>query len=74
MRKPSVETELRNTKSLLRRLQEDHARLKGTAEHYHARALKAEAAVAEWKQRFDALLKIVPASSPMNLHQPKEKT
>jgi uncharacterized NAD(P)/FAD-binding protein YdhS len=60
---PSAETQLRSVRRVLRQCQEDLIRTKQTAEGYRARSTKAEQEVAEWKQRFDAMLKIVPPTT-----------
>lgn len=51
---------LASSRRELNKCREDLARLKITAEQYRVRATKAEQEVAEWKQRFDALLKRLP--------------
>jgi hypothetical protein len=59
-RMPSAETQLRaeRRENNALRSQLEAARIDCTA--YRTRATKAEQEVAEWKRRFDALLKIVP--------------
>lgn len=64
MRKPSPATELRNLKREVAMLRNDAARWKKSAIEYSTRAIAAEKEVVAWKQRFDALLKIVPADRP----------
>jgi len=61
-RPPSAETQLRTAKS---ELKEQRAALSAQAEAtaiWRGRATKAEQEVAEWKARFDLLLKRTPES------------
>ncbi len=61
-RLPSIETQLRTAKA---ELKEQRAALKTQAEAaaiWRGRATKAEQEVAEWKTRFDLLLKRTPES------------
>ena len=60
---PSVETQLRTAKRDLRYLRKEHQALRDTINTYRTRATHGEQAAAEWKQRFDALLKIVGPSA-----------
>lgn len=57
---PSAETQLRRCKSDLHQTRAELRAAQQSASDYRARASQAEAEVAEWKRRFDALLKIVP--------------
>lgn len=62
-RVPSTETQLRNLK---RELSREIDRANGFArdrDAYRARATRAEQEVAEWKNRFDALLMRTPTES-----------
>jgi hypothetical protein len=56
-REPSTETKLRTAKADIRRLYIELARANQAASEYRARATKAEQEAAEWKQRFDVLLR-----------------
>lgn len=64
MRKPSPATEIRNLKREVAMLRSDVARWKKNAMEFSQRAHLADQALIEWKRRFDALLKIVPGTSP----------
>jgi hypothetical protein len=55
---PSDATLLRAAKRELRVLRENFLANKRLLDHYRARASTAEAEVAEWKARFDQLLKV----------------
>jgi FtsZ-binding cell division protein ZapB len=57
MRKPSVETQLRGAKSQIAILQKEVRALTAQRDQYRVRATKAEQETAEWKARFDILLK-----------------
>lgn len=52
----SPQTEIRNLRREVRRLRDDLAREKTTAEAYRRRATIAEQDAAEWRRRFDSLL------------------
>lgn len=56
MKKPSLETELRNTKRMLREAVTTNVAIRQQRDEYRARATKAEQESAEWRKRFDALL------------------
>jgi predicted nucleic acid-binding Zn-ribbon protein len=60
---PSAETQLRTVKSNLNDALKELKQTGIAVEHYRARSTKAEQEVAEWKRRFDALLKILPEKS-----------
>jgi hypothetical protein len=60
MRKPSVETQLRLTRSELKRSMVDRLNLTNEVAGYRRRATKAEQECAEWKARFDLLLARTP--------------
>lgn len=64
MRKPSPETQLRRLRASFEivRAERDSAERKLAA--CLDRAIKAEKSEAEWKLRFDALLKIFPEAKP----------
>ena len=57
-RAASEATQLRAAKADIRRLTVERGRAEQQAAAYRARATKAEQEVAEWKKRFDALLKV----------------
>jgi FtsZ-binding cell division protein ZapB len=57
---PSPATQIRTLKRENAELRNECHRWKNNAVQYRERANKAEQEVAEWKLRFDALLKIVP--------------
>lgn len=59
MKKRSPQTELRETKRLLNAMRTDLLKTADQLRAYRTRATQAEQEVAEWKLRFDALLKIV---------------
>lgn len=63
-RKPSAETELRTVKRLLAERTKELAFVTNNREHYRIRATKAEQEVAEWKRRFDELLRLKPSPPP----------
>jgi hypothetical protein len=54
---PSVETQLRTAKADIRRLHIELNRAAQSVSDYRSRATKAEQEAAEWKQRFDLLLR-----------------
>jgi hypothetical protein len=54
---PSIETQLKTARAELRKLHIDLLREQQQVAHYRARTMKAEQEVAEWKQRFDILLR-----------------
>lgn len=54
---PSIETQLKTARADLRRMDIELARANQQASAYRERATKAEQAVAEWKERFDILLR-----------------
>jgi len=54
---PSEKTQLRNAKSEVRRVMDANRVLLNERDHYRVRATKAEQECAEWKTRFDALLR-----------------
>ena len=54
---PSPVTELRTTKALLKRAIADCSAITAERNAYRFRANKAEQEVAEWKARFDVLLR-----------------
>ena len=56
-REASAETKLRTAKADIRRLHIELNRANKSANEYRARAAKAEQEAAEWKQRFDILLR-----------------
>ena len=60
MRKPSPATELRRYKSMFKDAEQKHAHAMASLEQYRSRATKAEQEVAEWKRRFDDLLRLRP--------------
>ena len=57
---PSVATQLRTLKERYKELQRVLSETERDRNAYRTRATQAEQSVAEWKQRFDALLKIMP--------------
>jgi hypothetical protein len=59
-KKPSVETELKTVKRMLRDMTERETRAVNTCELYRQRATKAEQEAAEWRRRFDLLLARTP--------------
>ena len=59
-RQASPETELKNARAELRRLNVSWGQMIAERDRYRIRATNAEMAVVEWKNRFDALLKILP--------------
>lgn len=61
-RKPSAETLLRTERRRNNDLRAERDALKANGQVYLSRLVKAEQEAAEWKRRFDALLKIVPPS------------
>ena len=61
---PSTETLLRSERAKVRALTNSLEGAKQLAAHYRARATTAEQELAEWKRRFDALLKIVQEPKP----------
>ena len=58
MRKPSAATELRRYKSMFSDAERKHANAMASLEQYRSRATRAEQEVAEWKRRFDDLLRL----------------
>jgi hypothetical protein len=54
---PSIETQLKTARAELRKFHINLLREQQQVAHYRARATKAEQEVAEWKQRFDILLR-----------------
>ena len=60
MIKQSPEIELRYLKRAYSRQEADLLSARTYRDTYRARATQAEQEIAEWKRRFDALLKIVP--------------
>ena len=60
-RLPSPETEIRNLRSLLRKTAKALREAIDREKAYRTRATQAEQQIAEWQNRFDALLKIVPS-------------
>jgi hypothetical protein len=58
-RQPSVETQLRSARTDLRRLTLELAQANQRTEQWRGRATKAEQEAAEWKGRFDILLRNV---------------
>jgi len=60
MRKPSAETELRTTRRLLNNLRAEIGPLNADRNRWRDLYTQASRDEAEWKRRFDALLKIVP--------------
>lgn len=59
-RQPSVDTQLRNAKSQLRETTRQLEIAREVCRRLEARASKAEREVAEWKGRFDSLLRAIP--------------
>lgn len=57
---PSPETQLRTERRENKALREQLHAARSDCAAYRTRATKAEQEGAEWKRRFDALLKIVP--------------
>jgi phage shock protein A len=57
-RAPSEATQLRTTKALIKGLERELHQARQACADYRARATKAEQDVAEWKARFDQLLKV----------------
>lgn len=57
---PSAEAQLKTLKRELKDAIQAKERVRMEAEAYRSRATKSEQENAEWKRRFDALLKIVP--------------
>lgn len=70
---PSDKTMLLSARRELRRCQEDLARLRLTAEQYRVRATKAEQEAAEWKERFDSLLRVKISPPPAAANPIKEE-
>lgn len=66
---PSPQTEIRTLKRELNYLRQDNQRLKADCIKFRERATKAEQEVAEWKQRFDALMKL-PFAAPDTERKP----
>lgn len=64
MRKPSAATELRTTKRLLNDLREECKKLVRERDQWRGLYTKVSLDVAEWKRRFDALLKVMPPQEP----------
>lgn len=58
MRKASDKTMLNTLRRNYRKLVSEHSELKTECAKYRARATVAEQALAEWKERFDRLLKV----------------
>jgi hypothetical protein len=71
-RKPSDATLLRAAKAHNKDLNAALDVANRKEAEYRARATKAEQEVKEWKARFDALLKIVPASDDHDQHAEDE--
>lgn len=65
-RLPSPATELKNTKRLLKAALTDASEYRMQVRVAEGRLTKAQQELAEWKRRFDALLKILPASDGDN--------
>jgi len=61
---PSTETLLRTERARARDLDRMLEIAKKDATYYRVRATTAEQELAEWKRRFDALLKIVQETKP----------
>lgn len=61
---PSEATQLRTTKALLKGLERELQQARQTCADYRGRATKAEQEVAEWKARFDQLLKVAGKPKP----------
>ena len=59
-RERSPQTEIRELKSTLKKAQDAYLETQRECYAAKARALKAETELAEWKQRFDALLARTP--------------
>lgn len=59
-RKPSPETQLRSARTELKQALADRARALTMCQDFRTRATKAEQECAEWKARFDLLLKRTP--------------
>lgn len=56
-RKPSETTQLKTAKRELKETKEALGRMQELANNYYGRATKAEQEVAEWRARFDTLLR-----------------
>ena len=69
---PSPATELRHARRDIKELRSRNAQVEHREKHYRERATKAEQEVKEWKARFDALLKIVPANDDHDQHAEDE--
>jgi len=54
---PSEATQLRTAKREAKELTGENWRLRNEVDHFRARATKAEQQCAEWKERFDILLR-----------------
>lgn len=66
MRKPSEATQLRAARREVKSLQDTLAALRGSENSYRVRATRAETEVAEWKRRFDDLLKLSIVEASVN--------
>lgn len=58
-RPPSTETQLKNAQRTVRSLSREVIAMRSERDAYCRRAARAEQAIAEWKKRFDALLKLM---------------
>lgn len=62
-RKPSCETELKTAKRLLNEARRELNIVIGERNAYRMRSANVDKTIAAWRNRFDALLRIMPANN-----------